>query len=199
MKKIFPTTAKILPAMLTAMLTYTNADACTNFLITKSASGGNGNIITYSADSHQLYGCLYHFAAQDWPKGSMLDIYDWDSGQHRGQIPQVAHTYNVIGNQNEYQVSIAETTYGGLASLQEQEGAILDYGSLIYIALQRSKTAREAIRIMAELTDKYGYASEGESFSIADKNEVWIMEVIGKCNIEKGMVWVERRVTDGYI
>ncbi len=199
MKSILNTTAKIFPAMLTAMLTYTNADACTNFLITKSASGGNGNIITYSADSHQLYGCLYHFAAQDWPKGSMLDIYDWDSGQHRGQIPQVAHTYNVIGNQNEYQVSIAETTYGGLASLQEQEGAILDYGSLIYIALQRSKTAREAIRIMAELTDKYGYASEGESFSIADKKEVWIMEVIGKGNIEKGMVWVARRVPDGYI
>ena len=199
MKNILNTATKIATVLLPLVTTSYQTDACTNFLITKSASGGNGNIITYSADSHQLYGCLYHYAAQDWPAGSMLDIYDWDSGQHRGQIPQVAHTYNVIGNQNEYQVTIAETTYGGLASLQEQEGAILDYGSLIYIALQRSKTAREAIKIMAELTDKYGYASEGESFSIADKNEVWIMEVIGKGNIEKGMVWVARRVPDGYI
>ncbi len=199
MKSILHKTATIVTSILTVALVNSTADACTNFLITKSASGGNGNIITYSADSHQLYGCLYHYAAQDWPKGSMLDIYDWDSGIHRGQIPQVEHTFNVIGNQNENQVTIAETTYGGLASLQEQDGAILDYGSLIYIALQRSKTARDAIRIMAELTEKYGYASEGESFSIADKKEVWIMEVIGKGNFEKGMVWVARRVPDGYI
>ncbi|MBR4215665.1 MAG: C69 family dipeptidase, partial [Bacteroidales bacterium] len=199
MKNILNTATKIATVLLPLVTTSYQTDACTNFLITKSASGGNGNIITYSADSHQLYGCLYHYPAQDWSKGSMLEIYDWDSGKHRGQIPQVEHTFNVIGNQNENQVTIAETTYGGLASLQEQDGAILDYGSLIYIALQRSKTARDAIRIMAELTDKYGYASEGESFSIADKKEVWIMEVIGKGNFEKGMVWVARRVPDGYI
>ncbi|MCQ2973467.1 MAG: C69 family dipeptidase [Bacteroidales bacterium] len=176
-----------------------NSEACTNFLITKSASGGNGNIITYSADSHQLYGYLYHQNAQDWPDGAMLDVYDWDSGKFMGKIPQVSHTFNVVGNQNENQVVIAESTYGGLEQLLAQDGAIMDYGSLIYIALQRSKTAREAIKIITDLADLYGYASEGESFSIADKNEVWIMEVIGKGNFDKGMVWVARRVPDGYI
>ena len=199
MKSILRQTATIIAAFSTIIASSTQTDACTNFLITKSASGGNGNIITYSADSHQLYGCLYHFAAQDWPEGSTTKIYDWDSGKFMGTIPQVSHTFNVIGNQNENQVSIAETTYGGLEQLQHQDGAIMDYGSLIYIALQRAKTAREAIRIMAELTDLYGYASEGESFSIADKKEVWIMEVIGKGNLGKGMVWVARRVPDGYI
>jgi len=175
------------------------AQACTNFLITKSVSGGCGNIITYAADSHQMYGCLYHFAAADYPSGAMHKVYDWDSGQYLGEIPEASHTYNVVGNINEHQLSIAETTYGGLSELEHQDGAILDYGSLIYITLQRCKTAREAIKTMAELTDKYGYASEGESFSIADPNEVWIMEVIGRGNHGKGMVWVARRVPDGYI
>lgn len=175
------------------------ADACTNFLITKSVSGGCGNMITYAADSHQLYGCLYHYAGAINGANSTRDIYDWDSGQYRGRIPEAACTYNVVGNINEHQLSIAETTYGGLPILEEQDGAIIDYGSLIYIALQRCRTAREAIRLMAEITDQYGYASEGESFSIADPNEVWIMEVIGRGNFGKGMVWVARRVPDGYI
>ena len=177
----------------------TGGDACTNFLITKSASGGCGNIITYAADSHTLYGFLYHSNAATYPAGAMRKIYDWDSGKLRGVIPEASVTYNVVGNINEHQLTIGETTYGGLEPLQEQDGAIIDYGSLIYIALQRCKTAREAIKLMAELTDQYGYASEGESFSIADANEVWIMEVIGRGNYGKGMVWVARRVPDGYI
>jgi len=175
------------------------SSACTNFLVTKSASGGCGNMISYAADSHTLYGALYHFPAADHLEGSFRDVYDWDSGKFMGRIPEVSHTFNVVGNMNECQVSIAETTYGGLDSLQSQAGAIIDYGSMIYIALQRAKTAREAIQIMASLAENYGYASEGESFSIADKNEVWIMEVIGKGNYEKGMVWVAKKVPDGYI
>ena len=139
-------------------------------------------MISYAADSHTLYGALYHFPAADHLEGSFRDVYDWDSGKFMGRIPEVSHTFNVVGNMNECQVSIAETTYGGLDSLQSQAGAIIDYGSMIYIALQRAKTAREAIQIMASLAENYGYASEGESFSIADKNEVWIMEVIGKGN-----------------
>ncbi len=181
------------------MVSAGSAMACTNFLITKSVSGGCGNIITYAADSHQLYGCLYHYKAADHPEGSFRSIYDWDSGEYRGKIYEAPHTYNVVGNINEHQLCIAETTFGGLDQLQEQDGAILDYGSLIYIALQRCKTAREAIRTIAELTSEYGYASEGESFSIADKNEIWIMELIGKGNLGKGIVWVARRVPDGYI
>ncbi len=181
------------------IMTAQMANACTNFLITKSVSGGCGNLITYAADSHQLYGCLYHYPAADHPAGAMRSIYDWDSGKYMGSIPEAAHTYNVVGNINEHQLSIAETTYGGLQVLESQDGAIIDYGSLIYLALQRCKTAREAIRFMAQITDQYGYASEGESFSIADKNEIWIMEVIGRGNYGKGMVWVARRVPDGYI
>lgn len=191
MKKFF--------TVLTLALAVDSAIACTNFLVTKSVSGGCGNLISYAADSHALYGCLYYYPAANHPAGSMRDVYDWDTGKFMGQIPEAAHTYNVVGNMNENQVTIAETTYGGLEILQKQDGAIIDYGSMIYIALQRSKTAREAIKIMAELAENYGYASEGESFSIADKNEVWIMEVIGKGNFEKGMVWVARRVPDGYI
>lgn len=187
-------------ALLSSMLTITSySDACTNFIITKSASGGCGNIITYAADSHQLYGFLLHLPAADHPDGSIRDIYDWDSGKYMGNIPEAPHTYNVVGNINEHQLCIAETTYGGLDSLQSQPNAIIDYGSLIYITLQRCATAREAIKTMAELTDAYGYASEGESFSIADKNEAWIMEVIGRGKYGKGMVWVARRIPDGCI
>ncbi len=181
------------------ILTAQIANSCTNFLITKSVSGGCGNLITYAADSHQLYGCLYHYPAADHQPGDVRRIYDWDSGRYMGMIPEAAHTYNVVGNINEHQLSIAETTYGGLQVLESQDGAVIDYGSLIYLALQRCKTAREAIRFMAQITDQYGYASEGESFSIADKNEIWIMEVIGRGNYGKGMVWVARRVPDGYI
>lgn len=174
-------------------------NACTNFLVTPGASVDGSSIVSYNADSHQLYGELYFYPRADWPAGSQLAIYEWDTGKYLGQIDQVAHTYQVIGNENENQVIVGETTYGGRDSLQEQDVATIDYGSLIYISLQRSKTAREAIQVFADLMAKYGYASEGESFSIADPNEVWILEVIGKGNYEKGAVWVARRIPDGYI
>ncbi|MBE0661505.1 MAG: C69 family dipeptidase [Bacteroidales bacterium] len=173
--------------------------ACTNFLITKGASTDGSTMISYSADSHVLYGELYHWKAATWPEGSMLDIYEWDTGKYLGQIKQASQTYNVVGNINEHQVAIAETTYGGRSELESQAGAIMDYGSLIYVALQRAKTAREAIKIMAELVDEYGYYSSGESFSVSDPNEVWIFEMIGKGEGEKGAVWVAMRIPDGYI
>ena len=173
--------------------------ACTNFIFTKGSTTDGSVMITYSADSHTLYGELYHWPAKDWPAGSMLDVTEWDTGKPLGKIPQVAHTYNVIGNMNENQVAIGETTYGGREELQTQKGAIVDYGSLIYIALQRSKTAREAIKVFGELTEKYGYASEGESFSISDANEAWILEMIGKGEGQLGAVWVALRIPDGYV
>ena len=180
------------------LLGMTKASACTNFLVTKGASADGSTMISYAADSHVLYGELYHYPAADYPEGAMRDLYDWDSGRYLGQIPEVSHTYNVVGNMNEWQLAIGETTYGGLECLWEGEG-LMDYGTLIYISLQRCKTAREAIKNIAELTAKYGYISEGESFSIADTEEVWIMEVIGKGKFEKGMVWVARRIPDGYV
>ncbi len=173
------------------------AQACTNFLITPGASVDGSSMISYAADSHVLYGELYHYPAADYPEGSMRQIVEWDTGRYVGQIPEVAHTYNVVGNMNEWQLAIAETTYGGLEGLENPEG-LIDYGSLIYITLQRSKTAREAIKTMAELVSNYGYISSGESFSIADPNEVWIMEMIGKGQ-EKGAVWVALRIPDGYV
>ncbi len=175
------------------------ANACTNYLITKGASVDGSTMISYAADSHVLYGELYHWPAQKWPEGSMMDIYEWDTGKFLGKIEQAPETYNVVGNMNEHQVAIGETTYGGKSELGKQDGAIMDYGSLIYIALQRSKTAREAIKTIDYLMQKYGYASSGESFSIADKNEVWMMELIGKGNYEKGGVWVALRIPDGYV
>ncbi|MCF6183919.1 MAG: C69 family dipeptidase [Bacteroidales bacterium] len=194
MKKLF---SIILISLFTVYFSQSNA--CTNFLITKGASADGSVMISYNADSHLLYGELYHWPAADWPSGSMLDIYEWDTGKFLGQIPQVSHTYNVVGNMNEHQVAIGETTYGGRSELQHQKGAIMDYGSLIYIALQRSKTAREAIKVMTDLVQKYGYYSEGESFSVSDKNEAWIFEMIGKGEGEKGAVWVARKIPDGYI
>lgn len=173
------------------------AQACTNFLITPGASVDGSSMISYAADSHVLYGELYHYPAADYPAGAMREIVEWDTGRYVGQIPEVAHTYNVVGNMNEWQLAIAETTYGGLEGLKNPEG-LIDYGSLIYITLQRSKTAREAIKTMAELVADYGYISSGESFSIADPNEVWIMELIGKGQ-EKGAVWVALRIPDGYV
>ena len=178
---------------------FTTASACTNFLLTKSTTKDGSTMVTYSADSHVLYGELYHWPAGTWPAGTMLDVYDWDSGKFLGKIPQATQTYNVVGNMNEYQLAIGETTYGGRKELESQPGAIIDYGSLIYITLQRAKTAREAIAVMTDLVAKYGYASEGESFSISDPNEVWILEMIGKGEGEKGAVWVARMVPDGYV
>lgn len=173
------------------------AQACTNYLITPGASVDGSSMISYAADSHVLYGELYHYPAADYPEGAMREIVDWDSGRYVGRIPEVAHTYNVVGNMNEWQLAIGETTFGGLPNLENPEG-LIDYGSLIYITLQRSKTAREAIKTMAELVANYGYISSGESFSIADPNEVWIMELIGKGQ-EKGAVWVALRIPDGYV
>lgn len=181
------------------MLAPSRTEACTNFLITKGASTDGSTMISYSADSHVLYGELYHWPAGKHPEGTMLDIYEWDTGKYLGKIKQAPVTYNVVGNINEHQVAIGETTFGGREELGKQTGAIMDYGSLIYVALQRAKTAREAIRIMTELVAEYGYYSSGESFSIADPNEVWIMEMIGKGEGQKGAVWVALRIPDGYI
>jgi len=171
---------------------------CTNFLISKGATIDASTIITYSADSHTLYGELYYFPAMDYPDGSYVDVFDWDTGKLIGRIQQVKHTFSVIGNMNEYQVSIGETTFGGREELRDTT-ALIDYGSLMYITLQRAKTAREAIQIMTNLVEEYGYYSEGESFSIADPNEVWILEMIGKGVGNKGAIWVARKVPDGYI
>ena len=173
-------------------------NACTNFLITRGASKDGSVMITYSADSHVLYGELYYWPARTWPAGSMVDIYEWDTGKYLGKIPQVPHTYSVVGNMNQFQLSIGETTYGGRGELVDTTG-IIDYGSLIYITLQRAKNAREAIATFSQLVSEFGYYSSGESFSIADKNEAWILELIGKGPGKKGAVWVARRIPDGYI
>ena len=174
------------------------ANGCTNFLVTKGASVNGSTMITYSADSHQLYGELYYWPAGDHPVGSMMDVYEWDTNRFMGKIRQSAHTYSVVGNMNEHQLAIGETTYGGNESLVDTAG-IIDYGSLIYITLQRARNAREAIKVISELVSEYGYASSGESFSIADPNEVWIFEIIGKGPGNKGAVWVALRIPDGYV
>lgn len=196
MKKIYAVAALL---MAIVVLTTSTSRACTNYLVTKGASADGSNMITYAADSHVLYGELYFRPAADWPVGTMIDIYEWDTGKYLGQIPQAAHTYSVVGNMNEFQLAIGETTYGGRKELGSQEGALIDYGSLIYLTLQRAKNAREAIKVMTELVEKYGYYSSGESFSISDPNEIWIMELIGKGNGEKGAVWVARMIPNGYV
>lgn len=172
--------------------------SCTNFIISKGATTDSSTMITYSADSHVLYGELYLRPARDYPRGTMLDIYEWDTGKYLGKIKQVTHTYSVVGNINEHQVAIGETTYTGREELQDTT-AILDYGNLMYITLQRVKTAREAIILMGDLLSEYGYYSTGESLSISGPEEVWIMELIGKGVDNKGAVWVARRIPDGYI
>lgn len=181
------------------------AGACTNILVTKGASRDGSTMVTYAADSHTLYGELYFRPAATYPAGTRMKIYEWDTGKYLGEIPQAERTYSVVGNMNERQLAIAETTFGGRKELKDETG-ILDYGNLIYITLQRAATAREAIRTMTSLVEEYGYASGGESFSIADPNEVWILEMIGKGtrmvdgrNVNKGAVWVAIRIPDGYI
>ena len=189
-----------------AMMSVQSGLACTNVLVTKGASKDGSVFVTYAADSHQLYGELYFTPAGFFKPGVMLNVTEWDTGRFLGQIPQIGRTYQTVGNMNEHQLIITETTYGGRPELYDPDG-IMDYGSLIYITLQRARTAREAIQIIADLANEYGYASSGESFSIADKNEVWIMELIGKGskldrkgrNVRKGIVWVAARVPDGYI
>ena len=189
------------------------ADACTNFLYTKGATKDGSTMISYAADSHTLYGELYYRKAADYPAGTMFMLVEWDTGKPLFQIPQVAHTYSVVGNMNEHQLAIGETTYGGREECWKSPVQGIDYGSLIYVTLQRAKTAREAIRVMTDLVEKYGYCSEGESFSIADPNEVWVMDFIGKRSApvksdvakkmkyqyKEGAVWVARRIPDGYV
>jgi dipeptidase len=172
---------------------------CTNLIITKGASSDHSVMITYAADSHTRYGAIAFYPAADHKPGDLCEVFHYENGKLLGTIPEVAHTFSVIQFMNEYQVAIGETTYGGLDSLSSQPGAILDYGSLMRIGLQRSKTAREMIKVMTELVEKYGYASGGESFSISDANEAWIMDIIGKGKYEKGAVWVARLIPDGYV
>ena len=180
-------------------------NTCTNVIVTRGASKDGSVLVSYAADSHYLFGELYYKPAADWKAGTMLPVYEWDTNRYLGEIEQVPHTYQTVGNMNEFQLIITETTWGGREELTDKHGGI-DYGSLIYITLQRAKTAREAIDIIVALANEYGYASEGETFSIADKNEAWIMELIGKgmsmrngINMNKGIVWVARRVPDGAI
>ena len=180
-----------------AMLLPIAAFACTNFLVGKDASVDGSTMVSYAADSYGMFGFLHFAPAQDWPEGAMREVKDWDTGRPQGQIPQVAHTYTVVGNMNENQVTIGETTWGGREALWDTVG--IDYGSLIYIALERSKTAREAIEWFITLVNEYGYASEGESFSFGDPNEVWIMDLIGKGPEKKGANWVAVRIPDNAI
>lgn len=180
------------------LVSYFSSWACTNFIVGKKASADGSVICSYNADDYGLFIGLCHYPAGKHEKGSVRKIYDWDTNVYHGQIPEAEVTYNVIGNINEYQVSIGETTFGGREELVDTTG-VLDYGSLIYIALQRSKTAREAIKVMTTLTDKYGYCSGGETFTICDPNEAWIMEMIGKGPGRKGTVWVAVRIPDDAI
>ena len=172
------------------------ADACTNFIVTRGASTDGSNMVTYAADSHGLYGTLYQHVPGKYTE--LMDVTEWDTGRYLGKIKQAPVTYRTLGNSNEHSLFITETTFGGRHELEDPNGGI-DYGSLIYITLQRAKTAREAIDIIVDLANTYGYASSGESFSLVDPEEAWIMELIGKGPEDKGIVWVARRIPDGYV
>ncbi|MDD6892135.1 MAG: C69 family dipeptidase [Bacteroidales bacterium] len=189
---------KLISLFLLLAVTAANSWACTNLIVGKKASVDGSVLISYSADSYGMFGFLCHFPAATHPEGAFRDIYDWENGRYNGRIKEVRQTYNVIGNINEFQVSIGETTFGGRSELVDTT-AVLDYGSLIYVALQRSRTAKEAIKVMTDLVKEYGYRSGGESFTIADPNEVWIMEMIGKGPGVKGAVWVAVRIPDDCI
>ena len=177
----------------------TDLFACTNLIVSRMASSDQSVMITYAADSHIRYGAIAFYPAADHKPGDLCEVYHYENGKFLGTIPEVAHTYSVIQLMNEYQVAIGETTFGGLDSLSAHRSGILDYGSLMRIGLQRSKSAREMIRVMTELVDQFGYASGGESFSVSDSGEAWIMELIGKGKYEKGAVWVARLIPDGYV
>ena len=180
------------------LLASSGAFACSNLIVGKKASVDGSVMVSYNADDYGMFGHLCHYPAGAHPKGTMRQIYDWDSGVYHGEIEEAPVTYNVIGNINEFQLSIGETTYGGREEMVDSTG-ILDYGSLIYVTLQRAKTAREAISVMTSLVEKYGYNSEGETFSICDPNEVWIMEMQGTGAGSKGVVWVAMRIPDDAI
>ena len=189
---------KLISLFLLLAVTAANSWACTNLIVGKKASVDGSVLISYSADSYGMFGFLCHFPAATHPEGAFRDICAWENGRYNGRIKEVRQTYNVIGNINEFQVSIGETTFGGRSELVDTT-AVLDYGSLIYVALQRSRTAKEAIKVMTDLVKEYGYRSGGESFTIADPNEVWIMEMIGKGPGVKGAVWVAVRIPDDCI
>lgn len=180
------------------LLASEGAFACSNLIVGKKASVDGSVLVSYNADDYGMFGYLCHYPAGTHPKGTMRQIYDWDSGVYHGEIEEAPVTYNVIGNINEFQLSIGETTYGGREEMVDSTG-ILDYGSLIYVTLQRAKTAREAISVMTSLVEKYGYNSEGETFSICDPNEAWIMEMQGTGAGSKGVVWVAMRIPDDAI
>ena len=185
--------------MAVAMLGSVSEDeACSNFIVGKKASVDGSVMCSYSADDYGMFQYLCHYPAAKHAKGEMRKIFDWDSNKYYGEIPEAAETYNVIGNINEWQVTIGETTYGGREEMVDSTG-IMDYGSLIYVALQRSKTAREAIKVMTTLANTYGYNSGGETFTICDPNEAWIMEMMGKGAGSKGAVWVALRIPDDAI
>jgi len=194
MKRIF-----VICALAAAALVLSpRAEACSNVIISKGASADGSCMVSYAADSHLLFGELYFHPAARWAKGSRLKITEWDTYKPMGEIAQVPYTYQTVGNMNEHQLIIGETTWGGREEQADTTG-IMDYGSLIYIALQRARTAREAIQTIVDLANEYGYPSEGESFSIADPEEAWVMDLVGKGSANKGIVWVARRVPDGYI
>ena len=194
MNKIFAS-ALMAVAMLGSV---SEAEACSNFIVGKKASVDGSVMCSYSADDYGMFQNLCHYPAAKHAKGEMRKIFDWDSNKYHGEIPEAAETYNVIGNINEWQVTIGETTYGGREEMVDSTG-IMDYGSLIYVALQRSKTAREAIKVMTTLANTYGYNSGGETFTICDPNEAWIMEMMGKGAGSKGAVWVALRIPDDAI
>ena len=189
----------IFSLLLGITLSLQQSRACTNLIVSKGSSKDGSVMITYAADSHTRYGALFFYPGGSHPQGSMLDIYHYESGKLLGRIPEAAETFTVIGFMNDHQVAIGEDTWGGRDSLLSQPGAILDYGSLMKIGLQRSKTAREMIQVMTNLVSVYGYATTGESFAISDSREAWILELIGKGKYEKGAVWIARRVPDGFV
>lgn len=188
-KSLFLALAAVLPV---------EALACTSLIAGKKATTDGSVLVTYAADSHTLYGELYNRPGGKHAPGEVRKIVEWDTGKYLGDIPQVAETYTTIGNMNEHGLTISESTWGGRAELEDTTG-IMDYGSLIYVTLERAKTAREAIKVMTDLVKDYGYHSSGESFSIADSEEAWIMELIGKGGKEQGAVWVARRIPDDCI
>ena len=176
--------------------------ACTNFIVGKKASADGSVICSYNADSYGAFMWLYHYPAAKHQKGEMRKIVEWDTNKPLGEIPEAEETYNVIGNMNEWQVTIGETTYGGREEMVDSTG-IIDYGSLIYIGLQRAKSAREAIKIMTSLVETYGYYSEGETFTICDPDEAWILEMQGcgpdRSKSKERVVWVAWRIPDNAI
>ena len=188
----------ILTAGAAALAMSLRADACTNVIVTPGASADGSAMVSYAADSHWLFGELYFLRGGKWKAGAVRQIVDWDSNKPLGQIPQAPVTYQRVGNMNVHQVAIGETTWGGREELMDPAG-VMDYGSLIYVALERARTAREAIEVIVSLANEYGYASEGETFSIIDPHEAWIMDLIGKGPDNRGIVWVARRIPDGYI